>query len=59
MVTDPHVITFLGVSALWVDDRMWGFIFSLSIFLLESLDLQSTLYCNLIHEISIFRQPQH
>ena len=34
-----------GVSALWVDDRMSGFIFSLSIILLESLDLQSSHYC--------------
>ena len=39
------------------DDRVKGFIFSLSVFLLESLDLQSSLYCNLIHEISILRQP--
>ena len=30
-----------GVSALWVDDRMLGYIFSLSIFLLKSLDFQS------------------
>ena len=56
MVTDPHVITFLGVSALWVDDRMWGFIFSLSIFLVRKLRLAK---CNLIPQISILRQPQH
>ena len=40
-VIDHHGTAFLGVSVLWVDDRMSGFIFSLSIILLESLYLQS------------------
>ena len=31
-----------GVSALWVDDRMSGIIFSLNVILLKSLDLQSS-----------------
>ncbi len=36
-VTDPHVTVFLGVSALWVDDRLMGFIFMYYFFISTAL----------------------